>query len=114
MAIRKMLSSSSRNPGGQRLVCAADQASAAAQDAAGVGHDIGEASALWLGKGVHRHEAGRLQLDATGPGVAQCLEHRPGDLGLGRQGIDVRAHSDRALRPGAGQAELHAPAHVLG
>ena len=58
-------------------------------------------------------EEGRaLQRDAPAPRLAQFGEDRPGDGGLRRHRIDMRAQRHRAMRIGAFEPELHAGAQV--
>jgi hypothetical protein len=48
-----------------------------------------------------RDQGRRLQRDPTGPALAHCLEHRPGDGLLRRDGIEMRAKRRRSVRVGA-------------
>jgi len=51
--------------------------------------------------------------DPSGPGIEQRHEEGPRDLGLRRVAVEMRAHGDRALRPGALKANSMRCADVL-
>ena len=63
---------------------------------------------------MQRNQRHGLELDTTGPLLAESLEHRPGDGRLRPHGIEVRADRPRAVREAAAEPEVHAPADVLG
>jgi antitoxin CcdA len=78
-----------------------------------LGHDVGERLAVPPAIVLGHGEAHRLQLDPPGPALAQLGEHRPGDLGLRRDRIEMGADRHRAVRMSAAQGELHPCLDIL-
>jgi hypothetical protein len=78
------------------------------QQAVMLGDEIGELLAAFGREQIHRYDGRRLQRDLAGPFVAQLGENGPGDFGLRRKTVQMRADRGDAARVGRRHAEIEA------